>query len=145
MGSNIEIRDAIVQDILHIGKHMREADKREIWASHRQTSASVVMACYLQKECLCALIDGDPAVLFGCNNGVPWMLATDDIKKIGVQFILGSRDYVMRWLEQYKVLTNYVHADNQVSICWLKWLGFNMMETVLVNNEKFIRFEMKEG
>lgn len=143
MVNKVLIRKATVGDCLYIAKHMRDADQKEIWYSHRQTPIKAMMACYLL-DCLCALVNDRPTVLFGCTNGVPWMLATDDIKKVGVRFILASKDYVLSWLDQYKVLSNYVHADNEVSIRWLKWLGFNMLETVLINNERFIKFEMKE-
>jgi hypothetical protein len=146
--SNILIREATVQDIFYIGDNMREDDIYEIWAAHKTTPRYAAMGCYLQKECLCVLVDDIPVILFGCADndsfGVPWMLATDDIKKIGIQFILGSQEYVNRWFEQYKLLTNYVHAHNKVSIRWLKWLKFNFLETVLVNGEEFIRFEKKE-
>ena len=89
-------------------------------------------------------VGGIPCILFGCNGsssvGIPWLLATDDIRQIGVRFIRGSRPIVDDWLTRYEVLENFVHAGNEISIRWLKWLGFDLQETITVNNEPFIRF-----
>lgn len=147
MENNIVIRKAGIEDALFIAEHMRDADKREIQASHGHEPMEAMLICLEQKECLAALIGGNPAILFGCSDGgeygVPWLLATDQINKIGIRFLMISPSYVKRWIDRYKLLVNYVHADNTVSIRWLKWLGFTMNETVLVNNERFIRFEMR--
>jgi hypothetical protein len=143
--SNIEVHNATLEDGEYIASNMREADRREIWASNRHTPQEAIAICLQQKVCLCAHIDGIPAILFGCSPGVPWLLSTDDIKKIGVVFIMRSRGYVSEWLKEFGVLENYVHSENTLSIRWLKWLGFSILEPVTVNNETFYRFEMRDA
>ena len=136
---NIIIRSATQVEVDYVCTHMRQADKTEIWASHRRTPKQAAIVCGNVSPHI-ALVDGVPCIIFGCTRGTPWLLATPLIQTIGVRFIRGSKDFVDEWLDQYKVLENYVHADNEVSIQWLKWLGFSFKETVIVNDEKFIRF-----
>jgi hypothetical protein len=110
-------------DIDHICEHMRDIDKRELWAAFQMSPTEVLSHA---GECHIGHVDGSPAVVFGCQDGIVWMLATDDIKKVGVRFILRSQDIISEWLEQYRHIYNYVHIDNHISIRWLKWLGFTI-------------------
>ena len=147
MASKIAIRKADSRDAAHLGEHMRLADRQEIWASHRITAPAVARLCVERYDAWCVDIDGEAAVFFGCSEqhgvGVPWMLATDAITKIGVRFLLGSKPIVEEWQRQYGLLTNYVHAGNEVSRRWLTWLGFSLKESITINNERFYRFERR--
>lgn len=148
MESKVVIRKALPIDAEHMVAHMRQADRREIWASGRHTADEVARLCVTEYECSCVEIDGKPAIFFGCSAqedyAIPYMLATDDITKIGVRFILGSRPIVQEWIEKYKLLTNFIHAKNEVSMRWLGWLGFKVKQSAIFNDELFYRFELKE-
>jgi len=141
---NIIIRNATQSDVDYVCTHMRQDDRLEIWASHRRTPKQAAIVCGTASPYI-ALVDGVPCIIFGCFGGTPWLLATPLIQTIGVRFIRGSKAIVDQWLDQYKVLENYVHADNEISIQWLKWLGFSLEETIIVNDEKFIRFVKRRG
>lgn len=140
------IEDAKLSDIIYVLGNLRTADKKEIWASHKKVGLELVPAIYVVGAKI-AIVDETPAILFGCSTyegiGVPWMLATNDILKVARRFVRESRNVVDEWVQEHKCLSNYVHADNEVSINWLKWLGFEFKESALVNNEKFIRFERR--
>jgi len=137
------IKQAQQADIDYVCANMRQADRAEIWASHRRTPEAVAVACKDANPYV-VTVNGVPCIIFGCSGpaetGTPWLLATDLIQTIGVRFIRGSRPIVDQWLAKYLVLENFVHADNELSIKWLKWLNFEFKETVIVNNEPFIRF-----
>jgi len=139
----IKIRQAAKEDGKYIATHIREVDKREIWASSRSTPTAAIQIFLAQKECYCALIDDIPAIIFGCAGGVLGLLATDDINKISVRFVRGSKVYIQKWLAQYGYLFNFVHAYNKVSIKWLKWLGFTIGDMYIFNEEPFYKFEQK--
>lgn len=147
MVSSITFRSATQQDGAYIADHLRPADVLEIWAAHRQTPQEAVKQCFQLSNCTCVLVDNIPTIIFGCADydgfGVPWLLATDDINKIKVQFILKSQDIIKPWKQKYSLLTNYVHSSNKLSIRWLKWLGFLFQEKVIFNDEYFYRFEMR--
>lgn len=138
------IRNAKQEEIDYVCLHMRQADRAEIWASHRRTLKQASIVCGNANPFI-VLVDGVPCIIFGCFSGTPWLLATPLIQTIGVRFIRGSKAIVEEWLERYKTLENYVHVNNSISIQWLKWLGFSFKETIIVNDEKFIRFIKRRG
>ena len=139
----MELRIATTDDIAYISQHLRESDKKEIWASHRRLPQDLLLLSF---ESFCAA-DARPFCLFGCNEernvGVPWLLATDEINFHSTFFLRQSRRILALWLDNYEMLTNYIHAENTLSIEWLKWLGFDFMETLKINDEDFIRFEKR--
>ena len=146
-----EIVDATPDHIPALAANMRSADRREVWASHRHTpeqalrmslsSATVAWAC---------LVEGVPAFMWGVSRrgcilsdvGVPWLLGTDAIHKVSREFLKQSRDYVDRMQDGFTRLENFVHAENRLSIRWLKWCGFVLDEEIpeLMNGEDFFLF-----
>jgi len=142
----INIRNATKDDAEYIAAHMRDADKHEIWASTRSKPIDTVNRCLKTAECICVLVDNVPTILFGCDDykfGIPWMLSTDGINKIGFRFVKHSQHYIKKWLARHKVLMNFVHAENKVSIKWLKWLGFDIKNQIFINNEPFHIFQFR--
>lgn len=141
-----EIRLATEEDIQFVAQHLRATDATEIWASHRRRPEDLPDACR-EVECYCGLLDGVPVCLFGCNDcgsfGAPWLLGTDMMALVPVSVLRESRRRVRQWLERYRLLTNYVHAKNRVSMDWLSWIGFRFPDSAIVNGELFWRFEMR--
>lgn len=141
-----EIRRATPADIEYISAHLRERDRAEIWASHRRRPEELPQVCS-QVDVYAWVVDGVPVVMFGCNAegsvGVPWLLATDDINFHSVSFLRQARRICRDWLKQYGMLTNYVHADNEQCILWLISLGFAFPGSVMLNGQKFLRFEKR--
>ena len=141
----MEIRRATKRDILFVAANLRESDRREIWASHRSNPEDIPGLCK-EVETWAAIAE-NPLCIFGCasngNSGVPWLLATDDVLNHKVEFLRKSRDICREWLKQFKLLTNIVHAENDICILWLKWLGFSFPAVVMINGEKFMRFEKR--
>ncbi len=63
--------------------------------------------------------------------GIPWMLCTDALVNDHAAALLRvSRQWVDRLGEPYDVLSNYVYAENDVHIRWLKWCGFILEQAV---------------
>ena len=137
------IRKAISNEVAHVCNNMRDSDRLEIWHSHRRTPIEAISVCSNANPHI-VLVDNVPCIVFGCSdngiNGTPWLLATQLIQTIGVRFIRGSKTIVEGWLNKHDYLENFVHAKNEISIQWLKWLGFSFEETIIVNNEPFTRF-----
>ncbi len=133
-----------------IAAKMREADRREVWASQRHRPLEALEASLaLSDLAWCALIDGQPALAFGCarlgsllsTTGSPWLLATAKIYQLRTAFLRQSRAYLALMQERYARLENLVHAENRLSLRWLAWLGFTLeKEPRLSNGEKFYRF-----
>jgi hypothetical protein len=91
-------------------------------------------------------VDGVPAISTAYSAGVkvrvPWMLATDDIRAIGREFLLGSHGEVDRMRKSYALLINNVHSKNTLSMRWLKWLGFIIDPTPAGPDGQFLTFTM---
>lgn len=139
------------EHIAPIAENMREADRREVWASHRHTPHQA-LARSLDNSQLAwtCLVDGVPAFMWGVarvgsilsDTGAPWLLGTPDIRKVQRDFLRECPGYVVRMQEMFPRLENYVHADNAASIRWLRWCGFTAERDVpvMINDEIFYRF-----
>lgn len=143
------IKDAAPKHIPAIAAAMREVDRREVWASHGHTPEEALRtslaASVLAWTCF---VRGVPAFMWGvavdaehCATGRPWLLGTDAINAVGRQFLKQSRAYIETMQEPFERLENIVHADNTLSLRWLRWCGFIIgRETVERGGERFFPF-----
>jgi hypothetical protein len=119
--------------IVHVATHMREADKKEVMASH---CLDPLQACShsleFSREKYAAVVNGETVALFGLApcpiwwTSSPWLLATDDITRCIRPLTSGAKSIVQGWRQRYGFLENHVHADNETNIRWLRWLGFTI-------------------
>lgn len=113
-----------------IGK-LRECDEREVYAAFGVGGKVALQVSFEQAtESWAILADGCPVGIFGVTafgkeRGCPWMLANDDIKLVWGFLLRQTREYVFGpMMNGYRLLINYIHAENKVSIRWLEWAGF---------------------
>jgi RimJ/RimL family protein N-acetyltransferase len=131
---HIEIRPATFRDALTLV--MRKADREEVEAlSGRDPREVLVESVERSASAWAGLADGKLVCLFGVVpmslvgvTGIPWLLGSDDVCTYGRAFLRRNRAYVHAMLAEYPVLTNVVDARNDVSIRWLRWLGFRLGE-----------------
>lgn len=141
----IEIRDALFEDAVHIAHNMREADRVELEASGGDPVDLLLSGWQSSDWCNVALVDGIPSVIWGvqgCAKGIgsPWLLATDNIKRIKKTFLLNCKPDIDRMQAQYERLFNYVHVDNDIAQRWLAWLGFEIHKNPTGNGDQFYLF-----
>lgn len=121
------IRKALEGDYDYLTDNMRAIDRKELFIAHGYGTKRA-MDDLRKYPANCCVIDGEPAILFGCaeyeDYGVPWMLATEDIRKVPITFVRQSIDIIRSWLDIYGYLTNFVYSENAVSLRWLYALGF---------------------
>ena len=137
-----------------IARNMREADRREVWASHRHTPGEALEHALLGSELAwTCFVHGRPAFMWGAARqgglmsraGAPWLLGTPAILTVRHEFLRQCPAYIARMLERFSRLENFVHAENRVSLRWLRWCGFTINKTPIVfNSEKFFLF-WREG
>jgi RimJ/RimL family protein N-acetyltransferase len=150
-----EVIPALPEHIPAIAADMREADRREVWASHRHSPEEALRYSLSRSELAwTCLISGVPAFMWGVarlgsllsEKGSPWLLGTDLFfkaqKQLHREFLRQCPDYVNRMQERFARLENHVHAKNRLSIRWLKWCGFTLDMDVpeVINNEDFYLF-----
>ncbi len=116
-----------------VAANMREADREEIWASGRRTPLEALSISLNSSRMAWTAMAGDmPFAMFGVAPsfipwvGIPWLLATPRIEKARIPFLRQSRDFVDEMQSRFKVLENYVSAENRVSLKWLNFCGFTI-------------------
>ncbi len=133
-----------------IARDMREADVREVWASHRHTPEEALAHALSRSELArTCLVHGRPAFMWGVARqgslisltGAPWLLGTPDILTVRGEFLRQCPACVAEMQKRFPRLENYVHAENRLSVRWLQWCGFTVEGVpVTINNEKFYMF-----
>lgn len=122
--------------IEYIAANMRTDDVNEIWAqSMAKPLYSLQYAVRVSKLSWTIMIDDEPVALFGVGAasminsiGSPWLLGTDKILTIKKPFLKGCPLYLKKMLNSFDTLQNVIDVRNKVSIRWLKWLGFDILE-----------------
>lgn len=132
-----EVVTDIGQELINdLAANMRAADIREMEAlGYTDTAATVGQSVRVSSIAWAALVDGKVALIAGAADlptdktvGVVWMLGTDKLEKHAVRFLRNNIDYLQMLKQRYTSLVNVVHADNIVSIGWLRSLGFTIYE-----------------
>jgi hypothetical protein len=127
------VRASTFNDCIELSKTMREEDKREIWHISRSSPLnSLIDGLLHSSKCWTVEWKGSVVAMFGVVRhddvvGVPWMLASEDLKKIKKSFLRECHQYVERMFDGFQVLTNCAWSQNTIHIQWLKWLGFKFL------------------
>lgn len=147
------IRRPTQKDVEHIIKNIRPEDEVEVNA----LDGSTVRQCLeetpgLFQNSYVWEVDGKPVCIFGVtrqdgplSSGVVWLLAAKDFHKYTRKFARACRDVFNEVIKGYAYLYNYIHAENKVSIQWLKSLGFDILDPTPIGHKgaSFHKFEMK--
>lgn len=144
----ITVKKATFDEAVYIATHLRAIDIKELKAAYGNEPWDAVIKSFdISDWCRVGFIDELPCVLFGIapseeeGYGVPWMVATEEIKTINKSIVISNSIKAVRKMEEkYRVLFNYVHPENDVSIRWLKWLGFTVTN---LSNEKGLLYFYK--
>jgi len=149
----IEIVPAEEWHIASIAARMRKADADEVHAASGSTPLEALTLSFKKSSLvMTALVDGQPEVMWGAGeinilNGIaaPWLLGTDAVERHYVRFLRASLEWRAKLLERYTILRNFVDDRNAVSIRWLKWLGFRLLDPVEMNGHAFRLFELRSA
>ncbi len=127
------LRKANIADLNHVCKHMRDMDRLEAVYQTGSEPEDALRLSYLSGQQVLAIAgdDDQPMGLCGViSDGCIWMICTDELfsnKKYRIQLIRKGRKWVDKLLQSYKVLYNFVYAENHTAIKWLKALGFTFV------------------
>ena len=128
------LRKANLQDLRYVAENMREVDKLEALYQTGQEPRQALQLSYMCSNVNMAIADDNDQPIGLCgvvSGGVIWMVATDKLfenKKYRIQLIRKGRKWVEGLLKKYKVLYNFVYAENDSAIKWLKSLGFTFIK-----------------
>jgi hypothetical protein len=131
----IRIEQPTEEHLQYLAWNLREIDIKEMWLMHRYTPRVALKAgAQLSDKCFVATADGTPVLIFGVegeglsDRASIWMLATNQITKIGKSVIKRSKAILLDLINDYDMVYNYVYEKNQIALRWLKWLGFTIHE-----------------
>ena len=149
--NKIKIVRARYEHIRPIASAMRQADRDEVFASGGQSPAgALVYSLRHSSYAWTGFVDGKPVMMFGIvdaniltGTGVPWLLGTAAIETNYREFLKTSRGFRDQLLSRYSVLRNFVDVRNVVSVRWLTWLGFKLLDRVEMNGHEFRLFELR--
>jgi|21_taG_2_1085346.scaffolds.fasta_scaffold13040_2 hypothetical protein len=100
-------------------------------------------------ECGCSyaiVVDEIPVAIMGSSGvgdySVIWMVGTPNIRKIRRELVTQGRKFAERLIGRYTYGGNMVYIKNYNAIRWLKRMGAEFGEPVLVDSKKFIPFNI---
>ena len=143
------LRKANLQDLRYVADNMRDVDKLEALYQTGQEPRQALQLSYMCSNVNMTIADDNDQPIGLCgvvSGGVIWMIATDKLfenKKYRIQLIRKGRKWVEGLLKKYKVLYNFVYAENDSAIKWLKSLGFtfiNYHERYGIQGKPFYEF-----
>ena len=142
-----------LEHVRAIAADMRDEDAAEVWASHRHTPLEAMAMGFGMSDLSVVMeIDGDPLTMLGLvkgtaltGHGVPWLLSSRRALAHRREFLLQSPPIIEQMLSVCPRLSNHVHAENRLSVRWLKWLGFTVdkPQPLGVNKELFHKFHLE--
>ena len=128
------LRKSNLKDFKYVVENMRVMDKIEALYQTGLSPEDALSYTFLGSKTNMTIADddGQPIGLCGVQkDGCIWCVATDELfnnKKYRIQLIRQGRKWVDNLLESYKILYNYVYAENTSAIKWLKALGFTFVK-----------------
>jgi hypothetical protein len=141
-----------IAELLNIG--LRAEDAEEIFA-YGGTPERMLGESLRNSTLAWAIMDDGRCIgMFGVGAkntlspvGVPWLLGSDGIKKIWLQFLKQCRFYLDVMNDIYPVLENWVDARYETSLKWAKWLGFTVDDPAPYGmlGRPFCRIERRRG
>lgn len=149
------LRPVAPGDIEDLAGRLRRADLDEI-AAMSALSPVDALAMSVDKAgvAMVGVMDGVPELIFGAGDasiltgvGAPWLVSSDKLLSRPMWALRESVRWRDKLLSRYAVLRNAVHADNLVSVRWLKWLGFTIHPARPIgrNGELFHVFDMRRS
>ena len=116
------LRKSNLKDFKYVVENMRVMDKIEALYQTGLSPEDALSYTFLGSKTNMTIADddGQPIGLCGVQkDGCIWCVATDDLfdnKKYRIQLIRQGRKWVDNLLESYKILYNYVYAENTSAI-----------------------------
>lgn len=145
------VRIATPADCLSLSGRLQEDDVLELQAGSGKSPLEALLRSTEKSKAAWAIEhEGVVLGIFGVGNhpflrgwGVPWLLASDDLEKIGRPFLKGCKVYIDLMNSWYPILTNFVDMRHRSAHRWLLWLGFepaHLFETFGAEGRPFIQY-----
>lgn len=134
------IRPSHHGDCLIVGHNLREREAQELWGYDNSLPVEGVTNSF-NKSVVSMTIEHDniPVAMFGIMilKDVPtlWLMPTDDLGKIGRNFVRNTREWINKMLMDYSTLTAFVDNRNKESLRWMSFVGGKMVDTIFMGKD----------
>lgn len=131
-----------------LAEHMRPADVVECGAMGRRPHEALTNGLKTSLWALTAIVDDEPHAMMGVVSksmmegvGVPWMLGTERVYDHGRDMIRNAPAILAEMHATFRILENYVSADNDRAVRFLRHVGFEFRSEIsMVRGTAFVRF-----
>lgn len=145
----ISLLPTTAEHVRELKDTMRAADRREVEGIGFSSAKGLWRSYKSGLMNTTGLIDGKVAAIWGVGGtymgsiGQPWLLTSEEVNKISpLKFARIYQKEVIRMLELFPRLVNYVAADYEEAVRLLSIVGFDLGEVQDLGNGKYRRFEM---
>lgn len=147
------VRSATMDDVEYLATRLKPMDLIEIDAITGR-DPFVVLKSGLEgsENCQVGTADNIPFCIYGVrklshlsDNGIVWMLGTEEIDKHAMKFGRECAKELKKMMGNLRMIENYCHSENRKTIVWLKWIGFKFDKPKVYGRRKemFLRFYME--
>jgi len=142
------IRPSTHEDCLIVGSNLREREMQEIWGYNNSLPVEGVTNSFNTSVVKMTIEhDGKPIAMFGIMilNEVPtlWLMPTNDLEKIGRNFVRNTKEWINKMLEEYPTLVAYVNCLNEESERWMVYVGGQYIRKVFMGKDNAPFWEFK--
>lgn len=129
--------DTIRESFEHIAANLRPADLDEVKATIGDEDPFWALVESWDQSTLAFLILDDTGLPIGAFGvaphaamkvGIAWLIGTPGIEAAALSVARQTKQFVQELQDIYPVLWANVDARNDLSIRWLEWAGFNMID-----------------
>jgi hypothetical protein len=128
--------ETVAEAVAYIAENLRPADAAELEASHGGDPREVLAQSWHLSDLSWLILDrtGLPIGIFGVapgpapGVGIVWLMGTAGIEEEFVAVARQTRQFVGEMLAAYPTLWNFIDARNELSLRWLLWSGFHIID-----------------
>ncbi len=140
---------AKLQHVIDMKDKLRMEDQKEMYNFWGMTPEQGLGFSFLSsKLAWTAFYNNRPCAMFGvtkdlkiANGGTPWLLATDEFKKITKGFLRDTEYYMGQCYNLYPHLENIVSPMHVKALRWIRFAGFTLSDPLMVNGHTAITFK----
>lgn len=129
----VEMRAASAKDVRAAIPFLRSHSMEEAKALGIDTEKAVEDAVRRANRCWIGTVDSQVVCLWGIetktllsNEAYLWLITTDLVEKYQFAFLRRNQQFIKELSKEYKTLWGTVAGDFEVSLRWLRWLGFEI-------------------
>ena len=131
-------------DVAYMSTRLRPQDLEEVPSG--VSTYDALEHGRLNGSCFTLFYDNLPVCLFGCvpSYGFSniWMVGTPDIRKIRRELLTYGKRFAMNLIGKEPYGANYIWTGNRQSLRWLKFIGAEFGDTVIIDNKEFLPFKL---